>query len=121
MNLTQKRRGRPVTHEEALASARRLINSHFHNGNQARCSIPAQPEDDDLIITDYILEQTNKVGALDAIKLESKGTYALQLKEEISDADMESLYDQLHDIHRINGINFVVLPRFAQLVTKEQA
>lgn len=57
MTITQKWRGRRVTHEEAAESAQRLVNSHFHNPDSARCSIPANPDDDDLIVTDYILEQ----------------------------------------------------------------
>jgi len=56
-NIIQQMRGRPVTHEEAAASAQRLINSHFHNPDRARMQIPANPSDDDLIITDYIIEQ----------------------------------------------------------------
>jgi len=58
ISITQQRRGRPVTHEEAKESARRLINSHFKNPERARCSIHANPADDDLIITDYIQEQS---------------------------------------------------------------
>ena len=54
---TQVLRGRPVTHDEAAASADRLINSRFGKSNGARASIPARPDDDDIVITDYILEQ----------------------------------------------------------------
>lgn len=56
MTATQEKRGRPVTHEEARAAFQRLVNSHFHNGNGARCSIPAEPSDDDLLLGDYLLE-----------------------------------------------------------------
>jgi len=55
--VTRKRRGRPVTHEEARKSALRLINSHFHNPNGAIASIPVQTTDDDVMIMDYIAEQ----------------------------------------------------------------
>lgn len=57
LSLTQKARGRRVTHKEAAASVQRLINSHFHNPDSARIRIPADPSDDDLVIIDYIAEQ----------------------------------------------------------------
>lgn len=56
-NETQKRRGRPVTHDEANEAALRLIRSHFNREGGARCSIPADPMDDDLLLCDYIREQ----------------------------------------------------------------
>lgn len=55
---TRRLRGRPISHEEALISAHRLINSHFHNKDRARIQIPASPWDDDLMIVDYIEEQS---------------------------------------------------------------
>jgi hypothetical protein len=50
---------RTISHIEARASAARLINSHFRNPDEnARVSIPADPErDDDLIIMAYIWQQ----------------------------------------------------------------
>lgn len=54
---TQNMRGRSVTHEEARTAALRLIHSHFHTPDQARMSIPAQFDDDDCTIMDYINEQ----------------------------------------------------------------
>lgn len=58
--ITMKMRGRPVSHEEARESAQRLINSHFKNPDSARCQIPANPADDDLIVMDYIRERSAK-------------------------------------------------------------
>lgn len=58
--LTMEMRRRPVTHVEALKSAQRLIHSHFHQPNGARCHIPLQADDDDVVVTDYILEQQAK-------------------------------------------------------------
>ncbi len=58
--LTMKLRGRPVSKEEALCSARRLVNSHFHNPDAARISIPVSAADDDVTVIDYIREQTGK-------------------------------------------------------------
>ena len=55
--ITMKMRGRPVRHDEALESAQRLINSHFHNEDRARVSIPVRPDNDDVLVMDYILEQ----------------------------------------------------------------
>lgn len=55
--LTQKLRGKPVTHDQALTSAQRLINSFFGNPDQAHVGIPASYRDDDITIIDYILEQ----------------------------------------------------------------
>ena len=63
MTESQKKRGRPVTHDEAEAAAHRLIHSHFRTPNQARCSIPSDPMDDDLVICDYIREQRAKTQA----------------------------------------------------------
>jgi len=60
MRTTQFLRGRPVTHEEAEEAARRLIHSHFGAADGARCQIPANPMDDDLLILDYIAEQRAK-------------------------------------------------------------
>lgn len=57
LTISQKMRGRKVSHEEAKQSAKRLVNSHFHNKDSARVSIPAHPADDDLVVTDYIAER----------------------------------------------------------------
>jgi hypothetical protein len=57
---TRERRGKPVTHGQARASAQRLINSHFHNDNRARMSIPVDYDDDDCTIHDYISEQESR-------------------------------------------------------------
>lgn len=56
MTPTQEMRGRRVTHQEASEACRRLINSHFRNKDSARCSIPASPSDDDLALSDYLIE-----------------------------------------------------------------
>ena len=56
MTITQEMRGRPVTAEEARQACRRLINSHFHNPDSARVSIPCNPMDDDVLLGDYLLE-----------------------------------------------------------------
>lgn len=49
------RTARTVTHAEAREACRRLVNSHFRNGDEARCSIPANPDaDDDLVLTAYV-------------------------------------------------------------------
>lgn len=58
--ITQKVRGRPVTHEEASMAAQRLVNSHFNNEDRARMSIPVRAEDDDVLLSDYIREQQDK-------------------------------------------------------------
>jgi hypothetical protein len=55
--ITGRRRGRPVTHEEARTSAHRLVNSRFNNPDGARCSIPVRVDDDDVVVLDYISEQ----------------------------------------------------------------
>ena len=47
--------GEAVTVERAYEAAQRLINSHFGNVNRARCSIPADPRnDDDLVLMRFI-------------------------------------------------------------------
>lgn len=48
---------RVVTHERAREAAHRLVNSHFRQEPRARASIPANEDDDDLVITDYITQQ----------------------------------------------------------------
>lgn len=47
----------PVSHHDAAEAARRLINSHFNNPDQARVSIPVRGTDDDIVITRYIKQQ----------------------------------------------------------------
>lgn len=42
------------TLDQALDAAQRLINSHFGNDNSARCSIPAQHDDDDLLLMTFL-------------------------------------------------------------------
>lgn len=56
MTPTQELRGRSLTHQEARDACRRLINSHFHNDDRDRCSIPPSPSDDDLALSDYLIE-----------------------------------------------------------------
>jgi hypothetical protein len=63
---TMRLRGRPVTHEEARAAVQRLVNSRFNNPDPARVSIPVQPDDDDIVATDYVLEQSAKDAAAEA-------------------------------------------------------
>lgn len=58
MTETMKIRGRLVTLAEAKESTQRLINSHFHNANSARVSIPADMSDDDIIASDYLHQQS---------------------------------------------------------------
>lgn len=49
---------KPISHDEARQSAQRLINSHFSNGKQyAKTCIPAEDDDDDLLICRYIEQQ----------------------------------------------------------------
>lgn len=52
-----EKRKRVVTHERARLAARRLVNSHFHNPDTARMSIPVNVDDDDIVINDYISQQ----------------------------------------------------------------
>lgn len=60
---------RPISHDEARAIADRLIASHFrkHDSENARITIPADPErDDDLLIGAYILQQRAATAERDA-------------------------------------------------------
>lgn len=63
--ITMDMRRRRVTKAEAMASAQRLINSHFNNKDSARVSIPVRFDDDDVTVTDYIRE-SNDVPMSDA-------------------------------------------------------
>lgn len=55
---------REISHEEAKAAARRLINRHFRNPDGARVSIPANPNgDDDLVLLSYIAQRERAEGA----------------------------------------------------------
>lgn len=65
LNTTQKMRGRLVTHEEGRASIQRLVNSHFHNNNSARVSIPVRADDDDVVACDYAKECSERIGRLE--------------------------------------------------------
>ncbi len=55
--LTMGMRGRDVTLAEARESVRRLVNSHFHNRDSARVTIPCSVHDDDIVATDYLCQQ----------------------------------------------------------------
>jgi hypothetical protein len=46
-----------ISHERAREAALRLIHSHFGLPDEARMHIPAQTDDDDLVIMDYIAQQ----------------------------------------------------------------
>lgn len=61
--LTMKMRGHPVTLDEAMESARRLVNSHFRNPDSARMHIPVSCADDDVTLTDYLIERRNELEA----------------------------------------------------------
>lgn len=65
ITVTMEKRGRKVTGEEALASARRLINSCFNQEPGARVSIPADVNDDDLVVTDFIHETIDYINKLE--------------------------------------------------------
>ena len=54
---TNQRRTAPITHVQAQEAALRLIHSHFGQRPHARMSIPAQLDDDDILIMDYIEQQ----------------------------------------------------------------
>lgn len=58
-------RSEPVTVEQALASAQRLVNSHFKNEDRAICRIPVHPDDDDIVVTDYIRESAQRIDFLE--------------------------------------------------------
>lgn len=49
-----------VSHDTAKRSAQRLVNSHFGNRGRALTRLPAQPEDDDLLIMSYIQQQEDR-------------------------------------------------------------
>ncbi len=50
---------RKVSHDEALRSAYNFINQHFNNthGKGVLTGIPARPDHDDILLTDYIMQQ----------------------------------------------------------------
>lgn len=52
---------RVVTHDQAANAAKNFIDAHFKNtdGKGILTSIPAQPYDDDLLLTDYIKQRRN--------------------------------------------------------------
>ena len=65
-SITRELRGRPVTAEEAKVSVQRLINSHFHNKDSARCSIPTRADDDDIVASDWVQESIERISELEA-------------------------------------------------------
>lgn len=60
--FNEKRSKRVVTSERARLSANRLINSAFRNTERehARFSIPVNLDDDDIVILDYISQQSKR-------------------------------------------------------------
>jgi hypothetical protein len=51
------RRTEPITHQQAREALQRLIHSHFGQTPHARITIPAQADDDDILLSDYITQQ----------------------------------------------------------------
>ena len=70
-DTSRELRGRPVTADEARTAVTRLINSHFRNANSARCSIPLNAMDDDVVAADYVEEASERIKELEA-KLAAK-------------------------------------------------
>lgn len=61
MKMSEHFTKRRIGHDEALEAAQRLVNSHFHNPDHARVSIPARPDyDDDLVLKAYVYQQREK-------------------------------------------------------------
>jgi hypothetical protein len=79
---------RIVTHEQARGSAKNFIDAHFGNkdGKGVLTGIPARPDHDDLLLTDYIRQQAARDAA--APDLARKAASADKLVEalEIRDA-----------------------------------
>lgn len=47
-----------ITHEDAEKAAERIINSAWrNNGERAKFSIPVHPNDDDIVLMEYIRRQ----------------------------------------------------------------
>ena len=65
-DTSRELRGRPVTADEARTAVTRLINSHFRNANSARCSIPLNAMDDDVVAADYVEEASERIKELEA-------------------------------------------------------
>jgi hypothetical protein len=59
---------RIVTHDKARDAAKNFIDAHFNNrnGKGVLTGIPAQPEHDDLLLSDYIRQQRVRESAQDA-------------------------------------------------------
>ena len=54
-----------ITRERGHEAVQRLVNSHFNNANRARCSIPADREnDDDLVAFDYLAQLEAELATL---------------------------------------------------------
>lgn len=75
--MSEQGKGIPgVSAARARIAVQRLINSHFRNDNRARCSIPANREnDDDLVAMDYVTQSEERIArseqALAALEAEN--------------------------------------------------
>lgn len=97
---TRKLRGRPVSHKEACISAQRLINSHFRNEDRARIQIPASPWDDDLMIVDYIEEQSESHKAIycaDVEEIPYLGLKGHEIVHEVTSETVVSMWSKLRE------------------------
>ena len=56
-----------ITREEAVKALQGFINRHFNQNrdNWSRASIPAHPEDNDILLSDYITQREAEVAALE--------------------------------------------------------
>jgi hypothetical protein len=60
MRTLHPRRFTRITEEQARAAVSRFANRHFNNpGEKSRATIPADENDDDILLMDYISQREN--------------------------------------------------------------
>lgn len=81
---TQVMRGRPVTNAEAMEAALRLVARAYNgSGPKSTMSIPVQASDDDVLLTDYLLEANSlqaTIGALCQALIWASGAFDTEEK-----------------------------------------
>lgn len=82
-----------ITHEQARSAAIRLINSHFNNPDQAKCSIPCDKNDDDILLMDYIGQQVSNSAAMNAQSVQpATGDAAMLAMENATNENLLRFY-----------------------------
>jgi chromosome segregation ATPase len=112
-----------ITYEQAREAFQALVDEHFHNasGRRTKFSIPAEPDDTDLLLSAYLEQQRAEVSSLESQLKESAGLVeywnksywemaekrdqatanekSWRLSAEAAESRLQERQSELHDVH----------------------